>query len=95
MDTNILEFKTGETRICGFDFSDQQEIVDGDTLTGTPTVTVTPSTNITVGAVTISGSTATFSLAVGSAAALTDRVAKCTASTTAGAVLIEYGTLQR
>ena len=56
----------GESRIRAMDFSHYPEIADnGETLTGTPTVTVTPSGVLTVGATSIVGSQVRFRVSGG------------------------------
>lgn len=66
--TPLIKFP-GETRDYAFEFADQVELQNGETLTGTPTVTATlrrgTPTTLTLGTPTINGSQVQISIAGG------------------------------
>ncbi len=73
-----------------FDFEFRKRLVSGDTFTGTPTVTPSP-TGVVVGAITTSGSIVQVVLSGGT---VRDFVMTCIANTTQGDILEMQGTLR-
>lgn len=80
-----------ENRLYAFDFTRAKEIVDGETLTGTPTVTADVS-GLTIGSTSISGAEVRFRLSVGTAD--TAFTLRCTVATSGGSTLISEGALR-
>lgn len=96
----VIQRPTGKRGFI-FDYSKFPEIVAGDTLTGTPTVTAVESADMnnrgttppTVGTPAIAGATVTVAIGPGG----TDGVKytlTCSCNTAAGAVLVIYAELQ-
>lgn len=86
---------TEEIRTYGFDFQDQPEIVSGETLTGTPTVTITRlsgSGTLTNSSASILGTQVLFSLSGGSFGDRYQLV--CSVITSGGSVIAAKGELK-
>lgn len=81
----------GELSTYAFEFNPQAELVAGETLTGTPTVSITPS-GPTLGSPTISGSQVRFTISGGTSN--TVHTVLCTVTTSGGATLQSSGKLE-
>lgn len=102
MARNILTLLPPEKRYHAVEFSGQQEIINGETLTGTPTVVADVATALTLslnadgtspGIGLISGTQVRFWITATGAAALGDRRITVIVSTSGGASLKEVCTL--
>ena len=82
--------RTAEVRTYSFDFSKFPEIVAGDTLTGTPTITVA-GTGLTLGSPSISSNLVKVQISAGTNG--TVYVMKCQCSTVGGSTLVCGGML--
>lgn len=81
-----------ESRLYAMDFARVQEIQDGETLTGTPTVVEqTGDGALTIGAPSISGSLVQFRVSAGTAD--TRYTLRCTVLTSGGSTLVGEGEL--
>jgi len=90
---DVLIKHPNETRVYTFDFHKLTEIVNGDTITGSPTLIVTvdqPGLNLGTPAI-ATGSTATVSISGGNPGATYTLI--CTASTAGGSTLQCLGKL--
>lgn len=81
----------GEVRKYTWDFSLFPEVVAGDTLTGTPTITASPA-GLTIGSPSISGPRVTALITVGAATA--SYLTVCAAATAGGSTLECLGRLE-
>ena len=82
----------GESRLYDLDFTDQKEIAAGETLTGTPTVTATPS-GLTVGVPVLGGANKKVQVQISGGTANTAYLVLCTVGTNGGNTLQGCGTL--
>lgn len=85
MAADIPIARVGESRLYSFSFSKFPEIIAGDTLTGTPVITVTPSTGLTIGSPLVSSPTVIISVTVGSTAGWYELL--CKSPTLSGRIL--------
>lgn len=91
MNLGVKQKSPAEKRKYAFDFVNQDEIVNGETLTGTPTVTGAPA-GLTITDIAIAGTKVQFFVAAGSSGQ--DYQIDCTVTTSDGATLVECGTLR-
>lgn len=82
---------SNESRVYSFDFSQAAELVAGQTLTGTPTVSAYPS-GLTIGAASISGSKVQAQISGGTAGVI--YLVHSLVSTSVGSVLEDVESLQ-
>lgn len=95
MSQTILKILPNDYRHFGVDFAPQPEITSGgETLTGTPTVTIDDSSGLTISSITISGNIVAFWLLAAANISLTDREVTVKVTTSGGAILNEVSTLQ-
>lgn len=83
----------GESRLYDLDFTDQKEIVAGETLTGTPTVTAAPSGLTISSPPVIGGANKKVQVRISGGTANTTYSVLCTVTTTGGNTLQGCGTL--
>ena len=89
--TTLLEKAPTEIRTYAFDFSEVSEILAGQTLTGTPTVSGSPS-GLTFGSPSISGSKVNVAISAGSDG--TTYEITMTVTTSGSATLVGCGRLK-
>lgn len=90
--SDTLVKRADESRLYDFDFGVQPEFEAGQTISGTPTITVTDGSGLTVGSVATSGARVQAQISGGTAG--TTYTLKCTVVTSGGALLVEYGLLE-
>jgi hypothetical protein len=86
----MLTKKAGEVETFAFEFKQRAELVAGDTLTGTPTVSATPS-GLTLGSPFLSGSQVRVTISGGTSG--TQYLVTCTVVTAGGSTLQSVGPL--
>ena len=103
MANNILRHIPGEKRYYAVEFAAQQEMIEGETLVGTPTVAFDDASNLTVaadvnglqpGLGSISGTQVRFWITTQTTASIGDRLASVTVSSSGGAIIVEKCTLR-
>lgn len=90
MSVIYLPKRSDWVRVYQFDFGDFEEIRGGQTLTGTPTVTASPS-GLTLASATISGAYVQVQVSSGSSTEGTRYLLNCAVSTSGGSTLSQQG----
>lgn len=94
MAPEVIDHIPGEKHYYAYDMADEPEIDNGETLTGTPTVTFNDLTGLTITGETVSGTQVRFWLESSPSAAVGLRAVTVTVSTSGGATLKGRGNLR-